>query len=212
MHAIGHRGQIAIGLDVIQQIHPEIIQAKIGNGDPSLEVFHLDDLFLQPAQLFLAIGDVVGLGPEDVIVPGSRDINNHHAVFDPFLEIDVFVQRDVGPVVDQLDGLVSGTDTVNPAEALDDPDRVPVDVVVNQVIAVLQVLPLGDAVGADEDINLTRLPGKDGGFLLGDRREERQQRLEVVALLEGRFGAVAAGDLSAVQPSVFLGNGAAMCS
>ena len=60
-------------------------------------------------------------------------------------------------------------DAVDPAKALNQPHRVPVDVVVDHGVAVLQVLPLGNAVGGDEQV--------DPGFFLlpvgvaGFRRE-----------------------------------------
>ena len=40
-------------------------------------------------------------------------------------------------------------------------DGVPVDVVVDEVVAVLKVLTFGDAVGADENVDLARLVRKD---------------------------------------------------
>jgi hypothetical protein len=58
------------------------------------------------------------------------------------------------------------SDAVDPAETLDNADRVPVDVVVDDVIAVLEVLPFGKAVGPDEEINLARLIWQDGRFFL----------------------------------------------
>src|SRR5206468_4004303 len=54
-----------------------------------------------------------------------------------------------GRIVTELDALVRRADPVNAAEPLDDPHRVPVDVVVDDEVAVLQVLALTDAVGAD---------------------------------------------------------------
>ena len=39
----------------------------------------------------------------DVILAGARHIDDVHAVFDPLLEVDVFIKADVGPVVGQLD-------------------------------------------------------------------------------------------------------------
>ena len=58
------------------------------------------------------------------------------------------------PVVDELDDVICGPDTVDTAEALDDADRVPVDIVVDKVVTVLKVLTLGDTVCGDENIYL----------------------------------------------------------
>jgi hypothetical protein len=49
-------------LDVIEQVHAEVVQAEIGDRDAGLHVLQLDDLVLQAPQLLLAVGDVVGLG------------------------------------------------------------------------------------------------------------------------------------------------------
>ena len=75
-----------------------------------------------------------------LVIAGSRDIGNHHPVFDPFLEVDVFVQGNVRPIVNQLNGLVDGADSVDAAKSLDDTDWVPVNVVIDHVVTVLKVL------------------------------------------------------------------------
>ena len=62
----------------------------------------------------------------------------------------LFVRR--GPEVDELDGVVGATDAVDTTKALDDAHRVPVDVVVDEIVAVLQVLAFGNAVGGDEEV------------------------------------------------------------
>ena len=124
------------------------------------------------------------LARQHVVVAGRRDVGDHHAVFDALLEIDVLVERDVRPVVDELDLRVRRADTVDAAEALDDADRVPVDVVVDQIVAILKVLAFGDAVRADEDVDLAGLVRQDQMLFLRPRREQREQGLEVVALLQ----------------------------
>ena len=77
-----------------------------------------------------------------------------HAVLDARLEVDVVVQVLVRPEVDELDDVVLGTDAVHAAKALDDAHRVPMDVVVHEVVAVLEVLALGDAVRGNEDVDV----------------------------------------------------------
>ena len=49
---------------------------------------------------------------------------------------------------------VRGADTVDAAEPLDDANGVPVDVVVDHHVAVLQVLALGDAVRGDQNVDV----------------------------------------------------------
>ena len=145
-------------LDVAEQVHAEVVEAEVGDGDAGADVLELDDLVLEPAELLLAERGVAGLLGEDVVVGGGGEVGDDHAVLDALLEVDVLVEGDVGPEVDQLDLRVGRADAVDAAEALDDPHRVPVDVVVDEVVAVLEVLALGDAVGADEHVDLARSP------------------------------------------------------
>ena len=77
----------------------------------------------------------------------------------PLLQVDVFLQFHVGPEIDELDALVGRADAINAAEALNDAHGIPVDVVVDQPVAVLEVLPLGDAVRCDEQVKFA-LAGK----------------------------------------------------
>ena len=72
----------------------------------------------------------------------DRDL---HAGLDTAFQVDVLVQVHVRPKVDQLDTGVFAADTVDPAKPLDDAHRVPVDVIVDEVVTVLQVLALADA-------------------------------------------------------------------
>ena len=135
--------------------------------------------------MLLSIRNLAAFCREDVVVAGGRHVGNDHPVFNPFLEIDVFIQRNVGPIVHQLDGLVDGADAVDPTESLNDANRIPVDVIVDQVIAVLKVLPLGDTVGANQQVQFGRFIWQHLSLLLGARRKKRQQRLEIIILSEG---------------------------
>src|SRR6185312_13423719 len=72
-------------------------------------------------------------------------------------QVDVFVEVGRGPEVDELDGRVGAADAVDAAETLDDAHRVPVDVVVDEVVAVLQVLAFGNAVGGDQQVDFAIL-------------------------------------------------------
>ena len=73
------------------------------------------------------------------------------------------------------------------------------DVVVDDVIAVLEVLPLGNAIGADEEINLAFLLRQDGSFVFRPGRKEGEQRLEIVGFRECAFLPIAAGDFRGMQ-------------
>ena len=84
--------------------------------------------------------------------------------------VDVFVEVFGGPEIDELHGAAGAADPVDPPETLDDADRIPVDVVVDEVVAVLKVLPLADAVGGDEEVYLTLLRhGGNFGAVFGAR-------------------------------------------
>ena len=136
---------------------------------------------------------------DDVLFARGGNVQEHHAAADPLFEVDVLLQLDVRPEVDELDALVHGADAVDPAEALDDADRVPVDVEVDDRVAVLEVLALADAVGGDEQIDLAFL-GQVLGTFLGAGREGRDDAGEVLAELRQRRLVVArAGDQGGVQ-------------
>ena len=87
--------------------------------------------------------------------------------------------------------VVGRADAVDAAEALDDAHRVPVDVVVDQPVAVLEVLAFGDAVGGDEQVEFA-LVGVFLGPLLGPRGERGENRGQILAQA-GERGLVAAG-------------------
>ena len=100
---------------------------------------------------------------ENVVLEGGGDVHEGHAGFDAVLEVDVFVEIFGGPEVDELDGVTGAANAVNASEALDDADGVPVDVVVDEVIAVLKILAFGDAVRGDEQVDFVR-PAAAWGF------------------------------------------------
>src|SRR3546814_9722032 len=79
------------------------------------------------------------------------------------------VQLHVRPEIDELDAGVGRADTVDTPETLDDAHRIPVDVVIHEEIAVLKVLAFGNAVRADEKVNLALARH----FLRPDRKSTR---------------------------------------
>jgi len=167
--------RVPLGLDIVQQVHAEIIEPQIRDGNACPDVLHLDDFFLQTAQLFPPVGHVRAFGSQYVVVACGRDIRDDHAAFHPFFQADVFIQRHVGPVVDQLDAGIGRADTVYAAKALDDAHRIPVDVVIHQIVAILQVLAFGKAVRGNEHVYFGRLLRQQKRLALGLRCKKRQQ-------------------------------------
>ena len=114
---------------------------------PRRQVFEVDDRVLELEQLLAAVFQIVhlvaGLLLDEVLLAGGGDVEQHHAAAHALLEVDVLLQLHVGPEVDELDAVVGRADAVDAAEALDDAHRVPVDVVVDEPVAVLKVLALG---------------------------------------------------------------------
>ena len=90
-----------------------------------------------------------------------------------------------------MDALVGRADAVDAPETLDDADRVPVNVVVDQVVAVLEVLGFADTVGGDQQVEFA-FAGKFVWPLLGSGRERGEDAAQVLAQV-GQCGLVAAG-------------------
>ncbi len=65
------------------------------------------------------------------------------------MPLKVLIKIGGGPEIDEADVIVPGADTVDAPKPLDDADGVPMDVVIDEEIGVLEVLALTDAVGGD---------------------------------------------------------------
>ena len=125
---------------------------------------------------------VAGLLHDQVLLARRRNIEEDHAAGDSLLKLDVLLQFNIRPEIDELNAPVWRADAVEAPEALDDADGVPMDVVINQKIAVLKVLTLADAIRGDEEVNIS-LDGEVGGALLRARRKGCQYAGEVFAKL-----------------------------
>ena len=157
---------------------------------PLAEVFQVDNGVLQLEKLLAAVFQIVhlvaGLLLDQVLFAGGGDVEQHHAAADALFEVDVLLQLHVGPEVDELDALIGRADAVDAAEALDDADRIPVDVVVDERVAVLEVLALGNAVGGDEQVDFAFVR-QVLGPLLGARREGCEDGGEVLAQIRAAW-------------------------
>ena len=195
-------------LQETRQVDAEVSEREVGDGYAAAEVFKVDDGILELEELLAAVFQVVhlvaGLVLDDVLFACGGNIEQHHAAADALFEVDVLLQLHVGPEVDELDALVVRADTVDAAKPLDDAHRVPVDVVVDDGVAVLEVLAFADAVGGDEQIEFP-FSGEILGTLFGAGREGRDDADEILAEF-GQRGLVVAGtgDEGGMQPETLL--------
>ena len=196
---------VRVQLDVLQQVQPEFVQPQIHNGNTALHLLNVNHFFLQAFQLRFPVFQIrLFLFAQQVVVAGGRHIHDLHAGFHFAFQINVLVQRDVRPEIDQLDLRVPAADPVDPSEPLNNADRIPVNVKINQVVAVLQVLTFGNAVRRDQHVNFRRIVGQQQRFVLGDRRKTGQDRVQVrITQLCGGFAVHRAGDHRRMQPELF---------
>ena len=207
-HGIDARGNtvdVRVLLVVGDQIHTEVVETEVGDGDTTRNVLEIHDLVLHLLELLLAVLKVALLVLVDVVVIASRGHNDGvHAVLDARLEVDVVVQILVRPEVDELDDVVLGTDAVHATKALDDAHRVPVDVIVHQEIAVLKVLTFRDAIRGNEDVDILAAQTRiDLIAVLGDGREAGEDLGKVTAnAFDVGLSAARSRDLSNAQPQL----------
>ncbi len=90
--------------------------------------------------------------------PVEVENGGFHTALHSAFQLDIFVKFHIGPVVDQLYVFVSAANTVNTSKTLDDAYGIPMDIVVDQIVAVLQVLTLRDTVCSDEYIDVFMNP------------------------------------------------------
>lgn len=150
MKPVGNLVAVRVMLYIVQQVEPEFIQAEVHDVDARVHLLQVDDFLLETFELLTAVFEVALVIVVDrVVVACGRDVGELHPVLDAFLEVDVVVERHVRPVVHELDAGVLAADTVDTPETLDDANGIPVDVVVDQIVAVLKVLAFGNAVRGD---------------------------------------------------------------
>ncbi len=139
---------------ISDQVHAELVESEVGDADAAAHILQIEYLVLHLAELaFLAEGRIASwvMSSSSAV---ARDVGDLHACLDSVFELDVLVEVHVGPVVDQLDTFVRRADTVDAAKTLDDTHRIPMDVVVDHHVAVLQILPFGDTVRGDQNVDV----------------------------------------------------------
>ena len=149
---------VAVSLHVCQQIHPELIQSQVHNGNAACHIFEVYDLFLQSLELAAAIFEVaLFLLIDEVIIACGGHNRNTHSCFHTRFQVDVFIEIEIRPKIHKLYDCVPAADSVDTSETLNNAYWIPVYVVIDAVIAVLQVLTFGDAVRRDQNVDLGRL-------------------------------------------------------
>ena len=119
----------AVFLAEVGKIRPVLMHAQVGDGAILVDGV---DIQLAGAEGFELLIAEVSIR--------SGDFEESHAPKHAPLQIDVGIQIRHGPDIDQLNLLVRAADTVDTTETLNDAHRIPVDIVVDEIIASLQVL------------------------------------------------------------------------
>ena len=95
----------------------------------------------------------------------------------------------------KLDNAVAAADAVDAAEPLDDAHGIPMDIVIHEIIAVLEVLPFGNAVRCNQEIDICTVGKPERRTVFRDGRETRQDFIEIAAdILARRLAAARARD------------------
>src|SRR5690606_22520594 len=133
-----------------------ISEGKVGNGYAGRQVLEIDHGVLQLEKLFAPVFQIVhgitGLLFDEVLFASGGDVEQNHASTHALLQVDVLFKLHIGPEVDQLNLVIRRTKSVNAAKALDDADGIPVDVVIDQPVAVLEVLAFRYAVRCNKKV------------------------------------------------------------
>ena len=151
--------RIPVLLQIPQQLGYEIVQGEVAHRRTVVQVVHHQDLLPEFEQLLipelqLQLG--IGFG-EWVFVPTGRNVRQRHPRLHPIFQLQVYVHVGRGPVVQHPYRSAAAADAVDAPTPLDETHWIPVDVVVEHGVAVLQVLPFGDAVGGNQQINVHTL-------------------------------------------------------
>ena len=152
-------------LYVFEQIESELVESQIHDGNTACHVLNVHNFLLQPFELCAAVFKVsLFFGIEKIIITGGGHYGNLHAGFHAAFQVDILVEIHIRPEVYKLNTVVSAADTVNSPEPLDDANGVPMNVIVDEVIAILQVLTFGNTIGCNQNTELIGAAGQEYGF------------------------------------------------
>ena len=128
--------------------------------------------------------------------------NSNSACPVSYTHLDVYkrqVQILGGPEIDELHGVARAADPVDTPKTLDDADGIPVNVVVDQGVAVLKVLAFANAIGGDQEVDFTLLRQSGNLGAVFSSRGKISENLVVSARAEGGAGGAAAADQGQVD-------------
>ena len=129
---------VRVVLDIFQQVQTELVEPQIHNGNACGHILNINNLVLQALQLCLSVLKVgLFLVTEQIIIARSGHIHDFHTGFNSGFQVDIIVKGHIRPEIHKLNDLVVASDTVNTPETLNDTNRIPVNVVVDEIVAVL---------------------------------------------------------------------------
>ena len=189
IHSVRQRFQfILVLLQVAQQLGKEVVQRQVAQRRRIVQVLHSEDFLLEPPQLFVAEAQfrLRAFLRKGVIAAAGGDVGQSHPRQHPAFQVQVLVHILRRPIVHHPHPLAAAANAVNAPETLDEPHRVPVNIVVQHRIAVLKVLPLGNAVGGNQQVNV----GGRGTVrpVAGRRRKVGQDFVKGIAAGRGVVG------------------------
>ena len=138
-------------LDILKQIQTKLVQSQVHNGNAGRHIFNINYFFLQAFQLCFTIFKVsLFFFTQKVVVAGCCHINDLHTGFDLCFQVNIFVKRYIRPEIHKLNISVLTTDTVDTTKTLNDTNRIPMNIIVYKIIAILQVLTFRDTVRCNQ--------------------------------------------------------------
>ena len=120
----------------MQEVGTKVFEREFPECDALFLVLQIEHFVLQPEQLLVTpfeIGfrRILRVG-EDIVLTRRRKIDQRHARFYPTLQVDVVVEIGRRPEIDHLDAVVQAADAVDTSETLDQANRIPVNVEIDQ--------------------------------------------------------------------------------
>ena len=141
-------------LEISQQIHSEFIEPQIHDIDPGIHILQIKNLILKFLKLVAAVFKITFLiAGQQIVVSCTCYHGCLHAALHTALEFDVIVKFNIRPIIDHLDDIISAAYTVDTSESLYNPHRIPMNIIIDQIVTILKILALTYTVCSYQDIN-----------------------------------------------------------